>query len=453
MSLERAEQIRRWHERSYAAAKAEGLALQTFDYLGLTLAVPPGVQPITRMSDLLGNAVLAEVRAGDRVLDMGTGCGVNAILAASKSRRVVAVDLNPGAVAAARGNVVRNGVAEAVQVRAGDLFSSVDGRFDLIVFDPPFRWYRPRDTLEAAMTDENYQVLRRFVAQAGQHLAPGGRMLIAFGTSGDMDYLREILDVHGFDADVAAQRSLTRDGVRVDYLVFRVMPRPSYASVTTARGSILVAYRGDALALVASGDEAAFLSRAARALGSTPRREPSPPPDVALRLQQAVDGHDDDGPLDLAWLAPFRRRVIEIVRSIPRGEVRSYGWVAREAGSPRAMRAVGSTLAGNPFGPLVPCHRVRRTDGSAATWGEAEDRERDGRLAQEGVDLELLAWLSHRGLRYCGSRTDRVFCLPACPRWRALGARPIYFHTAAEARATGYGACPQCKPVGETGRK
>ena len=97
------------------------------------------------MSHLLGEAVLAEVTETDRVLDLGTGSGVNAILAASQSLGVVAVDINPHALAAAQDNAVRNGVAERIKVRHSDVFTNVDGAFDLIIFDPPFRWFAPRD--------------------------------------------------------------------------------------------------------------------------------------------------------------------------------------------------------------------------------------------------------------------------------------------------------------------
>jgi methylase of polypeptide subunit release factors len=58
---------------------------EVVDYLGLEIAVPHGVFAPTPTSDLLGRAVLAEVRETDRVLDMGTGSGINAILAASRT--------------------------------------------------------------------------------------------------------------------------------------------------------------------------------------------------------------------------------------------------------------------------------------------------------------------------------------------------------------------------------
>jgi release factor glutamine methyltransferase len=215
-----ADRIRRWHESAYAAGKADGGATRNFTYLGLTLVVPPSVMPITGVSQLLGEAVLAEVREGDRVLDMGTGSGVNAILAASKGAEVVAVDINPEAVATARANAQRNGVT--VEVRESDLFSHVNGRFDLVIFDPPFRWFAPRDLFEAAMTDENYRSLTTFFRTIREHLAEGGRMLVFFGTSGDLGYLRHLIDDEGFSTDIVAQKELIRDDWSVEYFTFRI---------------------------------------------------------------------------------------------------------------------------------------------------------------------------------------------------------------------------------------
>ncbi|MEJ3745412.1 methyltransferase [Actinomycetes bacterium KLBMP 9797] len=218
-----AERIRRWHENAYASARAEaGTQGQTFEYLGRTLVVPPDVQPINAMSDLLGTAVLAEVRPGDRVLDMGTGCGVNAILAASTATDVLAVDINPHAVEAARRNAARNGVADRVTVRESDVFSAVDGAFDLIVFDPPFRWFAPRDLLEQAHTDENYRALTTFFREVRGRLRPGGRLLLFFGTSGDLGYLERLAAEEGFTTTVVAHRDLVKDGWRVDYYTFRL---------------------------------------------------------------------------------------------------------------------------------------------------------------------------------------------------------------------------------------
>jgi hypothetical protein len=71
ISEEAVAQIRHWRERAYAEGRAEGAAEQRFEYLRTLIVVPPNVMPITPMSHLLGEAVLAEVRAGERVLDMG----------------------------------------------------------------------------------------------------------------------------------------------------------------------------------------------------------------------------------------------------------------------------------------------------------------------------------------------------------------------------------------------
>lgn len=221
LSAQEAEDIRLWHERAYAARLAEGGGgEQTVDYLGFSIVVPPYVQPVTGVSHLLGRAVLAEVQHGDRVLDMGTGSGVNAILAASKGAQVVAVDINPDAVAAARANADRNGMRDRIEVRHGDVFSSVTEDFDVIVFDPPFRWFAPRDLTETATTDEGYRAMTTFFQQARGHLTTTGRMLIFFGTSGDLGYLKQLMAAEGFGATVVAHEELTRGDRRVEYFTF-----------------------------------------------------------------------------------------------------------------------------------------------------------------------------------------------------------------------------------------
>ena len=68
--------------------------------------------------------------------------------------------------------------------------------------------------------------------------------------------------------------------------------------------------------------------------------------------------------LDLPDSSSFRMKVCRTLHTIPYGRVRSYGWVARKLGQPRAARAVGAACGANPLPLVVPCHRVVAGDGS-----------------------------------------------------------------------------------------
>jgi O-6-methylguanine DNA methyltransferase len=70
-------------------------------------------------------------------------------------------------------------------------------------------------------------------------------------------------------------------------------------------------------------------------------------------------------------LTSFQKKVYTVVKKIPRGETRTYTWVAKKIGKPKAVRAVGRALSQNPFPVIVPCHRVVRSDGSMGgyAWG------------------------------------------------------------------------------------
>jgi methylated-DNA-[protein]-cysteine S-methyltransferase len=71
-----------------------------------------------------------------------------------------------------------------------------------------------------------------------------------------------------------------------------------------------------------------------------------------------------DIPVDLASLSAFRARILLLIRSIPDGEVRSYGEVAAMVGMAGAARAIGGALAANPVPIIIPCHRVVAANGN-----------------------------------------------------------------------------------------
>jgi methylated-DNA-[protein]-cysteine S-methyltransferase len=82
-------------------------------------------------------------------------------------------------------------------------------------------------------------------------------------------------------------------------------------------------------------------------------------------------------PADLSPLGDgFARRVLEVVRTIPFGELWTYGDVAAAAGAPRGGRAAGSALARCPIELFVPCHRVVRAGPSLGRYGRHDDRRR-----------------------------------------------------------------------------
>ena len=82
----------------------------------------------------------------------------------------------------------------------------------------------------------------------------------------------------------------------------------------------------------------------------------------------------------------FRKKVLNVVRNIPRGKTLSYGEVARRAGNPRAARAVGAIMRTN-FDPHIPCHRVICSDGGIGGYNGGVARKRE-RLNAEGYSFQ-----------------------------------------------------------------
>lgn len=140
------------------------------------LGLPRGdmVYPPSSDSILLAEAVTA--RDGERVLDLCTGSGIQALAVAERAASVVAVDIGRRAAAMARANAALNGLA--LEVREGDLYRPARGeRFDLILANPPFVPAKTRGPAYHSGGPRGDRVLRRVVAGWEAHLRAGGRAL------------------------------------------------------------------------------------------------------------------------------------------------------------------------------------------------------------------------------------------------------------------------------------
>lgn len=147
-----------------------------------------------------------------------------------------------------------------------------------------------------------------------------------------------------------------------------------YAIVSSPLGRMLVAATDRGLSAVRFGDSVSDLERDLRKEFHAAEFHRD---DKALReyvepLLAAIRGDNTtvDLPLDIRATA-FQKKVWEQLRQIPSGETRSYTDIARDIGSPAAVRAVARACASNPVAITVPCHRVIRSDGDLAgyRWG------------------------------------------------------------------------------------
>ncbi len=166
-----------------------------------------------------------------------------------------------------------------------------------------------------------------------------------------------------------------------------------YTSVPSDLGTIYISYtdRGVNAVDLAPSDET-FARSLYRKYGRPAARDPRPPQALRQSLRRFIASLDGfRGPVDLSMVGPFERMVLERLRRIPKGQVRTYRDIAREIGHPGAVRAVGNACAKNPVPLLVPCHRVVRTDGGLGGYSLRGGTALKRRLLQrEGVDVSVL---------------------------------------------------------------
>ena len=251
------------------------------------------------------------------------------------------------------------------------------------------------------------------------------------------------------EADLQSLRTEAPAGL-VDSVLAEVGLADRYAVRPGPVGDVFVAFNERGVTAVDLAESADDFERRYRSVNGRPAVRADVLPDrIARHVDEAIEeGRPGKLPVDLSGLTEFQQAVLRRAATIPRGEVRPYGWIAKEIGSPRAVRAVGSALARNPVPVIIPCHRVVRSDGTLGKYSLGADENKRLLLEMEGVDVEGLARMAARGVRFVGSDTTNIFCHPTCRNARRItDAHRVEFGSEAEAEGAGYRGCKVCRPV------
>jgi len=179
------------------------------DFFGVEVEACGGVYLPCDDTFMLAEAVMEEVTPGDRMLEVGTGTGAIALLAASLGAEVVATDVLEAAVRCAMRNARRNGLE--LRVVRCDLMSCLRGRFSLIAFNPPYlpaEEDEPKDEVSTAWHGgrDGREVVDRFIPACREYLERGGRVLMVQSSLSQPERSMQMFLSLGFEVSVVAER-------------------------------------------------------------------------------------------------------------------------------------------------------------------------------------------------------------------------------------------------------
>lgn len=189
-------------------------------YKNTIIKTAPSVYEPSEDSFLLAEAVLKEIKGKERILEVGCGSGIiSAVIKASTKAIVAGIDINPYAAECTK----LNGV-DAVR---GDLLSCIKGRFDTIIFNPPYlptlmnpskkdeyHWVhqtneeeRSEDWISAALDGgkDGRRIIFRFLEQAESHLVENGRILMVVSSLTGIEQVKSKMSSMNFEVKEVAQ--------------------------------------------------------------------------------------------------------------------------------------------------------------------------------------------------------------------------------------------------------
>jgi release factor glutamine methyltransferase len=166
-------------------------------YKNTAIKISPSVYEPSEDSFLLAEAALTEIKDSERILEVGCGSGIiSAVIKANTNARVTGIDINPYAAACARDN--------GVDAIIGDLLSCIKGKFDIIIFNPPYlptnESERTNDWINVAL-DGGYdgrEIINRFLEEAGNHLVDNGRVLILVSSITGIEEVKSMMKSLGY---------------------------------------------------------------------------------------------------------------------------------------------------------------------------------------------------------------------------------------------------------------
>jgi release factor glutamine methyltransferase len=169
-------------------------------YKNTTIKFNPLVYEPAEDSFLLVEAALSIIKNSEMILEVGCGSGlICAVIKNNTKAKITGIDINPYAAACTR----ENGV-EAIR---GDLFSCIRGKFDIIIFNPP---YLPTNDTERTAgwiniaLDGGYdgrKIINRFLEDAGSHLHENGRILMLVSSFTGIEEVKSKMKSLGFDIE------------------------------------------------------------------------------------------------------------------------------------------------------------------------------------------------------------------------------------------------------------
>lgn len=186
----------------------------------VVLLIQPPVYKPREDSFLLALAV--KKFANGKVLDMGTGSGIQAIVAAKKKEvaSVIAVDANADALKCAEQNALSNNVKEKINFICSNLFENVEGKFDTVIFNPPYVPVEESEKLDSESMawhggKDGRSVLEPFLDTFSSFLSPGGQLLLLQSSLNGLEKTEKKLKTLGFSSEIISTEAFFLEKIHV----------------------------------------------------------------------------------------------------------------------------------------------------------------------------------------------------------------------------------------------